>query len=204
MKLRDFFCLPRKNRRAQSKARSEANSIDGRLATQLAVLPHSQPDLRVGSSILPHSQPDLGIELLIPSTSVPSPSQNQTLGGMCATVLRGVHLTILPCDPGNAAQDPIQEVIGTEQDRQSELSEHAIESSATDENGSDREPTAYSTTKSAINLVKESTDAFTPLKSIGGRLSEILNHCDVQYTSHTTPPMMLTVVPANASVSPSD
>ena len=188
MKLRDFFCLPRKNRRAPNKTRSEANSIDGRPATQLAVLPHSQPDLRIGSSILPHSQPDLGTELLIPSTSVPSPSQNQTLGGTCATVLRGVHLTILPCDPDNAAQDPIQEVIGTGQEKQSEPPEHAIESSAMDENGSNWKSTAYATTKLVINLLKESADAFPPLKSAVGGLSVILDHRDVRFIFHTTHP----------------
>ena len=51
--------------------------------------------------------------------------------------------------------------------------------SAPDEIGSNQKSTAYSTTKPAVNLVKESADALPPLKSIMGSLSAILYHCDV-------------------------
>ena len=43
--------------------------------------------------------------------------------------------------------------------------------------------TAYTTTKLAINLVKESSDIFPPLKSVAGGLSAILDHCDVRFAS---------------------
>ena len=64
--------------------------------------------------------------------------------------------------------------------------------------------TAYATTKLAINLVKESADVFPPLKSVAGGLSAILDHCDVRFTSHTTPAMVLTAVLANNGVSKND
>ena len=51
------------------------------------------------------------------------------------------------------------------------------------ESKSDWKSTAYATTKLAINLVKESSDAFPPLKSVAGGLSAILDHCDVRLIS---------------------
>ena len=51
------------------------------------------------------------------------------------------------------------------------------------ESKSDWKSTTYATTKLAINLVKESSDAFPPLKSVVGGLSAILDHCDVRFVS---------------------
>ena len=51
--------------------------------------------------------------------------------------------------------------------------------------------TAYATTKSAINLVKESSDAFPPLKSVVGCLSAVLNHCDVRFILFMPPNICL-------------
>ena len=48
---------------------------------------------------------------------------------------------------------------------------------------SDWKSTAYTTTKLAINLVKESSDTFPPLKPVAGGLSAILNHFEVRPTS---------------------
>lgn len=48
------------------------------------------------------------------------------------------------------------------------------------ENKPDWKSTAYATTKLAISMVKESSDAFPPLKSVAGGLSAILDHCDVR------------------------
>ena len=52
-----------------------------------------------------------------------------------------------------------------------------------------RESTVYATVKLVINLLKESSDAFPPLKSAMGGLSAILSHHDVRpislnYTAH--------------------
>ena len=114
---------------------------------------------------------------------------------------QGLHLTILPRIPDNAAHDPTQSATGTGQDEKSKPSEHAVKPNATDKKGSDWKSTAYNAAKLAINLAKESADAFPPLGSVAGGLSAILDHCDVQATSHTTPPTMLTAVLANNTVS---
>ena len=62
-------------------------------------------------------------------------------------------------------------------------SEDAVDSRKAPENKSDWGATAYATTKLAIDLVKESSDVFPPLKSVVGGLSAILNHCEVRLTS---------------------
>ena len=59
-------------------------------------------------------------------------------------------------------------------------------------------------TKLAINLVKESADAFHSLKSVVGSLSAILDHCDVRFTFLIAPPVVLTAVLANGGVSRND
>ena len=58
---------------------------------------------------------------------------------------------------------------------------HTVEQKA--ESGSDWKSTAYATTKLAIDLVKETSDAFPPLKAVAAGLSVILNHCDVSFVS---------------------
>ena len=90
----------------------------------------------------------------------------------------GEYLTLLPCNPDNAAHVAIQSVTGTGQNEQSKPSGYAVKPSS--ENVSNWESTAYSTIKLAMNLVKESADVFPPLKSVVGGLSAILDHCDVR------------------------
>ena len=80
----------------------------------------------------------------------------------------------------NAGPDSTQPETDAEQEKQLESSENNVKPTATDDNGSNWKSTAYSTTKLAINLVKESADVFPPLKSVVGGLSAILNHCDVR------------------------
>ena len=96
----------------------------------------------------------------------------------------GIHLTVLSRIADNATHDPTQSVAGAGQDEQSKLPENSIKPSATDGKGSDWKSTAYSTTKLAINLVKGSADAFSPLNSVMGTLSAILDHCDVCFISY--------------------
>ena len=73
-----------------------------------------------------------------------------------------------------------------------------------EENKPDRKSTAYATTRLAIQMVKESSDGFPPLKSVAGGLSAILNHCDVCPPLAYQPPLMLTTVLANGILSPND
>ena len=115
----------------------------------------------------------------------------------CAWV---IYLTILLHNPDNAAHDPTQSVTGAEQDKQPKPLEDTIRKPSADGSGSNWK-TAYATTKLAINLVKESADAFPPLKSVVGGLSAILDHCDVRFIFHTTPPAMFTTVTENNRLS---
>ena len=61
--------------------------------------------------------------------------------------------------------------------------DHTVNQKAAPESGSDWKSTAYATTKLAIDLVKETSDAFPPLKAVAAGLSAILNHCDVSFVS---------------------
>jgi len=88
----------------------------------------------------------------------------------------------LNTDPG-AISDQIIAVPKRDQTSLAEPSEDTADSRAVAENRSDWKTTAYATTKLAINLVKESSDVFPPLKSVVGGLSAILNHCEVRPTS---------------------
>ena len=119
-------------------------------------------------------------------------------------MLGGIHLTDLSRIVDNAAHDRTQSVVGTGRGEQSTPLENTVKPSATGEKGSNWKSTAYSTTRLAINLVKESADAFPPLKSVMGGLSAILDHCDVRFLSYPTLPMTLTVVLANNGVSKND
>jgi hypothetical protein len=77
-------------------------------------------------------------------------------------------------------------VLESEQGKSQKSSDDkSTDPSAAHENEPNWKSTAYSTTKLAINLVRESSDAFPPLKSVVGGLSAILDHCDVQPISST-------------------
>ena len=64
-----------------------------------------------------------------------------------------------------------------------EIPDDTIVPEVVPESKPDWKSTAYATTKLAIDLVKESSDVFPPLKSVAGGLSAILNHCDVRFVS---------------------
>ena len=55
--------------------------------------------------------------------------------------------------------------------------------SGADKNGSDLKSLASSTAKLFLRGVKESADAFPPLKSVAGGLCYILDNCEVRFFS---------------------
>ena len=79
----------------------------------------------------------------------------------------------------NTDANKIVHVPGRDQSNLPGASGRTVDPNAAPENESDWKSTAYATTKLAINLVKESSDVFPPLKSVMGGLSAILDHCDV-------------------------
>lgn len=63
------------------------------------------------------------------------------------------------------------------------LSNYIVDPTAAYENKLDWKSTLHASAGLAIDLVKESSDVFTPLKSVAGGLSAILKHYEVQYSS---------------------
>ena len=177
---RDFLRVPKKHRRARSEARGEVESLKGPSDVDLVALriTESTPDLRIGTSTLP--------------TPSPLAFRDQEPNGTQAIISRMIHLTALfshNTDP-HSVSDQILSVPGKGRDQSNgdrpKSPGHTVDQRATSEGKSNWGSTAYATTKLAINLVKESSDAFPPLKSVAGGLSAILNHCDV----HNIPLML--------------
>ena len=75
-----------------------------------------------------------------------------------------------------------------------ELSFHVV---VTDGNKSNLKSTVTATAGLVIDILKESSDAFTPLKSMVGGLSAILKHYDVRYTHLSKPFAPFTFEPAS-------
>jgi hypothetical protein len=72
-------------------------------------------------------------------------------------------------------------VPGSDKSSPPEPSGHTVDSKAAPESKSDWKSTAYAAAKLAINLAKESSDAFPPLGSVAGGLLAILDHCEVRF-----------------------
>ena len=164
MKWRNLLSVPKKNRRTRSKAGSELGSTEASSEADPDVPgpAESTPDLRACPSTLP--------------TSTPLTPSDQESGGMRTDAFLAIHLTIF-C---NVADDDPTRSTPTE-------IHSTVDSIAAHENKSSWKSTAYSTTKLAINMVKESSDVFPPLKSVVGGLSAVLQHCDVRSISSIPP-----------------
>jgi len=86
-----------------------------------------------------------------------------------------------------SASDRLISVPGVDGGGPVKLSGYVFDPSAAYESKSNWGSTAYASTKLAIDVVKESSDVFTPLKSVAGGLSAVLKHYDVWYTYLATP-----------------
>jgi len=71
-------------------------------------------------------------------------------------------------------------VPNTNESKPAGLSSYVIDPSAAYENKLSWKSTAYASAKVVIDVVKESSDVFVPLKSVAAGLSAILKHCDVR------------------------
>ena len=152
------------DRRARSEPGSEAGSIkDAGMVYPVG----STPDLRIGPSNLP--------------TPGPSTSRDRGSNGTQMPLSPIIHLTA-SC-PRNTARhsvsDRIRSIFRTGKRQDSKPQKHSIDEIEIDENKSDWKSTTYATTKLALHMVRETSDAFPPLKAVAGGLSAILNHCDV-------------------------
>jgi len=64
-------------------------------------------------------------------------------------------------------------------DKNLESSDHTFDEGTASQSESNWMSTAYSSTRVVIDVVKESSDVFPPLKSVAGGLAAILKHYDV-------------------------
>ena len=62
-----------------------------------------------------------------------------------------------------------------------ELSSYTVDPTAAYENKSNWKSTLYASAGLAIDVLKESSDAFTPLKSVAGGLSAVLRYYNVRH-----------------------
>ena len=85
-------------------------------------------------------------------------------------------------DP-DANPDRVLPFLGKDESSPPEPSGHTTDTGAVPKSKSDWKSTAYATTKLAINLVKETSDGFPPLKSVAAGLSAVLDHCEVRSIS---------------------
>ena len=67
------------------------------------------------------------------------------------------------------------------------ISSRVTDPTAAYENKPKLKSTVYASTGLAIDVLKESSDAFTPLKSVVGGLSAVLKYYDVRYPRFTKP-----------------
>lgn len=119
-------------------------------------------------------------------------------------VFHAIHLIVLPCNADNVVPDPAQ--LATKKDKRPKPWDHIFNRGAStsgDNSGPSLTSTAYSATKVVIDVVKESSDAFTPLKSAASFLSAVLKNYDVWSTS-PVPSVILIITPANDGQSAND
>ena len=84
-----------------------------------------------------------------------------------------------------------------EKNKPGNLSSYVVDPTAAYENESDLGATVQASARLAIDVLKESSDAFTPLKSVVGGLSAILKHYEVRYTYFARQFTPLTPEPAS-------
>jgi len=97
-------------------------------------------------------------------------------------------LTSSSCNAGNSVTDQVTDhtppIPGED--------EHLKPSDFTsNQNKSSWMSTAYSSTKVVIDVVKESSDVFPPLKSVASGLAALLKHYDVRSTSLITSTILM-------------
>ena len=75
--------------------------------------------------------------------------------------------------------------------------DRTIDEGAVNQNEPSWMSTAYSSTKVVIDVVKESSDVFPPLKSVAGGLAALLKHCDVRSLSLIPPTFLVIALASN-------
>ena len=170
MKQPKLIRLSQKSRQPPSKSIEDQMQVD-RVAPRPA---ESTPGLGIGPSTLPPSSP--------------STSRSLESNGAHTISSREVHLTASFRDSEHRASPNlrVQSIFGTRKRNRTNSLDDTANKRATSKHKLNWKTTAYSTTKLAINLVRESSDVFPLLKAVAGGLSAILQHCDVRTTHPVT------------------
>ena len=171
MGLRDFLGLPKSHPRKHSKARSEIGPTEGTDEVDLA-----PPRLTSGST------PDLQLGVAIPTSPGPSTAGGQRSNGMQSVIFLD-HLSEHPflhnAEP-TSISDRFRSILSKRQSKPTGPSNPTVGTSAGSESKSDWKTTTSSAAKLLLLGVRESADAFGPLKSVAGGLCFILDNCEVQ------------------------
>ena len=104
---------------------------------------------------------------------MPSPVLEST-AALPATAASTSEITPIPSPPIS-----VHDVDGNDPPR---LSSYGVNPAAAYENKSNWKSTLYAGGKVVLDLVKESSDVFTPLKSVAGGLSAVLKYYDVRHS----------------------
>jgi len=174
MGLRDLLCVPKINRRTRSEARSDIGPIEGQ-SEAVPVVPRPS-----------ESTPDLGIGVSTSPTSSPLTSRDQETNGNQTASSQMVHLTIF-CVTEHSISGRFQSVFSKRQGKSLGSPNNTVQPSTINEAKSNLKSLASSTAKVFLRGVKESADAFPPLKSVAGGLCFILDNCEVWSTSRALP-----------------
>ena len=172
MGLRDILRQPKTYLRERSKARSEIENPTG--VDPLALRPTG-------------STPDLGMDT---STSPPT-SHDQESNGMRAVSSHTIHLTTVffsHITDGPSNSDGRWSVFNRTENTDPGSSNPAVGPSAIDKKKSKLRSLVTSGAKFILYGVRESADAFGPLKSAAGGLCFILDNCEVRRSPRVCTP----------------
>ena len=91
-----------------------------------------------------------------------------------------------------SASDHHVPIPNIEEKKPVKLSSYVVDPTAAYERKPNWKSTAYASAGLAINVLKESSDVFIPLKSVAGGLSAVLKHYDVRCAHFIKPLALLT------------
>ena len=113
--------------------------------------------------------------------------------------------TLLPRNADSpSTSDPSTLVLSEGKDEHLGSSGDSANPGATDKNKPDLKSLASSTAKQVLRGIKESADAFPPLKAVAGFLCFVLDNYEVQCGPHLTKSSVLTLVLEHHSIPPND
>ena len=159
-----FFSRLRRSRKRNTETQSTDPTVSPRpqsLQLGLRSSDSTPPPLRRQKSEGKQRRRSFGLNLLLPF-------HLGATGGITSQI---------PSTSGHHLPDP-----NVDESESRNLSSCVVHPTAAHEDKPNWNPTVYASTGLAIDILKESSDAFTPLKSMVGGLSAVLKYYDVRYS----------------------